>query len=987
MIALLGLGVSGAWAFDVTIIKSTVSQTTYGSLSSSTFTTNETSGLNSVTVSGISNLQNTSFAYGSSLGFASTASGTITVTVPDGYKIIGYSLFARSNTYAVPYTLTPAAGGSSVTTSTGGVMLTTHGIDSKTTTITYTASSANSFYIPQLVLSVKADAAETVDVVYKEVWDGEVKETHETVSQVVGETPNLWEYYRNKAYCTSYKYYSTQDCSGEELTSLTSSSTTIFVKPVFNPPFTLSSAFDGATWYYVYFNRDAGKRYWQMNPNSTPYPDQTSKPSVSEAIWAFTGNPYDGIKVMNARAGDGYYLKKKGTNSGDAITMQADGQSWAIGTGNGGFYLKEDGTNYYIHDYSSKLAVWNSGSAATDKGSAIVVENATPIKVTYKLTYNGNVISSYTKDLYELVGATAAAPFNWELPPYCSTGTCTPATITAETTEVNVELVWNGPFAFSSLDNYENASWYYMNIGTKWAVRNSSNDQFVAADTRQEAIAAGDNALWAYIGTPMEFKVYNKGAGSTKKVQVGNSLNLTTTDTYTAINITKLTTSTFYLDNEDYHMGYYNNSFCPVNPGANTVVYVMSEYCGKAINDVYTWAATQPVDNTPFSINSSCLTTIENNFANMMPKMSQSEYEAISIPADITASLVYVYPTTGYYRIKSSGTRSIGESYIGYGSSDYGTGLRTVAAANKLTDASTVIKLTGSAGTYKLSTEGLNVQSQTGGNAAFTATDAEGVDFVFTVSSPGVVTIRNAASASDTREGVLHEGNDGSTVKGVVNWQASSDASKWTVEDATTVTIPLNVVDGKSYATMYLPFDVQLPSPDVDMESLTVSGTIPYIVAVSGSRAALTMKQVTKIPAGTPVLLINTEGDTSVDVTITSGASALSGTNDLAGTYFDKTSLEDNEYIFATKDGELGFWKMKSGKKLGANKAYLVFDGDPSEVKGFALSFDDLFDGIQTIENGKLTMENAPIYNLAGQRLQKLQKGVNIVNGKKVLVK
>ena len=45
--------------------------------------------------------------------------------------------------------------------------------------------------------------------------------------------------------------------------------------------------------------------------------------------------------------------------------------------------------------------------------------------------------------------------------------------------------------------------------------------------------------------------------------------------------------------------------------------------------------------------------------------------------------------------------------------------------------------------------------------------------------------------------------------------------------------------------------------------------------------------------------------------------------------------------------------------------------------------------GINNIKNGKdaFDMENAVIYNLQGQRLNKLQKGVNIVNGKKIVVK
>jgi hypothetical protein len=55
------------------------------------------------------------------------------------------------------------------------------------------------------------------------------------------------------------------------------------------------------------------------------------------------------------------------------------------------------------------------------------------------------------------------------------------------------------------------------------------------------------------------------------------------------------------------------------------------------------------------------------------------------------------------------------------------------------------------------------------------------------------------------------------------------------------------------------------------------------------------------------------------------------------------------------------------------------------EVKGIV--FDDIETGIISIENGELTIENGAIYNLAGQRINRAQKGVNIVNGKKMLVK
>ena len=51
-------------------------------------------------------------------------------------------------------------------------------------------------------------------------------------------------------------------------------------------------------------------------------------------------------------------------------------------------------------------------------------------------------------------------------------------------------------------------------------------------------------------------------------------------------------------------------------------------------------------------------------------------------------------------------------------------------------------------------------------------------------------------------------------------------------------------------------------------------------------------------------------------------------------------------------------------------------------MKAFYFSADDAT-GIENLNNQNTL--NTPIYNLAGQRLQKMQKGINIVGGKKVL--
>ena len=92
------------------------------------------------------------------------------------------------------------------------------------------------------------------------------------------------------------------------------------------------------------------------------------------------------------------------------------------------------------------------------------------------------------------------------------------------------------------------------------------------------------------------------------------------------------------------------------------------------------------------------------------------------------------------------------------------------------------------------------------------------------------------------------------------------------------------------------------------------------------------------------------------------------------------------KYVLAKPEGkDVGFYLADSGI-INAGKVYLELPEGSTEplVKAFYFTADDAT-GIDTIENGQLTIDNAAIYNIAGQRVSKMQKGINIVNGKKVL--
>ncbi len=85
------------------------------------------------------------------------------------------------------------------------------------------------------------------------------------------------------------------------------------------------------------------------------------------------------------------------------------------------------------------------------------------------------------------------------------------------------------------------------------------------------------------------------------------------------------------------------------------------------------------------------------------------------------------------------------------------------------------------------------------------------------------------------------------------------------------------------------------------------------------------------------------------------------------------------------------YFQLNNGLQMAEESGSAGYDDFVPEgggdVKAFAIDVEGGADGIRSIDNEQLTVNNAEMYNLAGQRLSRLQKGVNIVNGKKVMVK
>jgi len=200
----------------------------------------------------------------------------------------------------------------------------------------------------------------------------------------------------------------------------------------------------------------------------------------------------------------------------------------------------------------------------------------------------------------------------------------------------------------------------------------------------------------------------------------------------------------------------------------------------------------------------------------------------------------------------------------------------------------------------------------------------------------------------------------------------------WTFEEVTWLPVPMNVEAG--YATLYSPVELELSEGRVKAYTGTVNQ--------AGTAVVLTEQEV--VPANTGVVLEYQEGAAIVngcvylqikETTLTDVESQFSGT--LADTY-----IADDSYVLSRVDGVVGMYKAKKNQESNTSwlnngfKAYLpATAGGEARFLVFNFGTETSIDELKG-ENGNVKAE---IYDLSGRRVQNAQKGLYIVNGKKVV--
>ena len=210
--------------------------------------------------------------------------------------------------------------------------------------------------------------------------------------------------------------------------------------------------------------------------------------------------------------------------------------------------------------------------------------------------------------------------------------------------------------------------------------------------------------------------------------------------------------------------------------------------------------------------------------------------------------------------------------------------------------------------------------------------------------------------------------------------EGNFNSKVWSNINTTTIEVP-----SEKYTTCMFMYDAVVPEG------------IAVYTAKSNAEGKVVLTKINKnnartvVPAGVGFMLRADNKTTATFVSAKNEAAVSVNENELKGaedyTYF---TGDENPYVYilSTVDGKQGFYRAGSTNKLKIGKAYLQSNTQMHSLAKMSLwEGESETSGISNAQMSENSNAKGYVYNLNGSRMSSPQKGVNIINGKKVIIK
>lgn len=197
------------------------------------------------------------------------------------------------------------------------------------------------------------------------------------------------------------------------------------------------------------------------------------------------------------------------------------------------------------------------------------------------------------------------------------------------------------------------------------------------------------------------------------------------------------------------------------------------------------------------------------------------------------------------------------------------------------------------------------------------------------------------------------------------------------VQASSTSTLSLKVSATNKFGTCILPFNYDLPA----------DGSLQAYTCDAYTNDAILLTKAQRMEAYQPYILYSQDGFSgTLSGTVDASGypeGGISRQGHLVGALVQTELIGTTTYVMQNQGSGVMFHQVgETPFVVPAGKCYVELP-DGVSARTICISGDET--GIQEAENGELEMENKEIFDLSGRLVQKLQKGVYIVNGNKVV--